>query len=184
MKRKYYNSFTALMLVLTPAWMWLAWYLTPSQKMVTAIIDKTVIDSAARKHASLNWVLNHYKLNKTSSSGYSLQKDYFGFHPKQNSDFSLRGLERFTAAQLDKLSIDCDAMYITDTYGVSKHEWFSKKPGNAEAGVLYGGLSEQDLHLLKRMKENGKLIITEFNTIGAPTKPELRARFENLFHVK
>jgi hypothetical protein len=34
------------------------------------------------------------------------------------------------------------------------------------------------------MKEKGKLIITEFNTIGSPTKHELRAQFEKLFHIQ
>src|SRR5687768_15009748 len=176
MKRKYI-LITALLLVFAPVWMFLAWFITPSEKMVIAIVDKTVVDSLATKHASLNWLLNHYKLNKTSSSGYSLTKDYFGFHPRPDNKFAIRGLERFSTSQLDKLSNDCDALYIADTYGISKQEWFAKKPGNTDAGVLYGGLSEEDLHLLKKMKEKGKLIITEFNTIGSPTKPELRAQF-------
>ncbi len=47
-------------------------------------------------------------------------------------------------------------------------------------GIIYGGLSTQDIELLQNMKDKKKLIITEFNTIGLPTRPELRKGFEDV----
>jgi len=45
-------------------------------------------------------------------------------------------------------------------------------------------MSEQDVQLLQKMKEKHKLVISEFNTIGAPTSEKNRSDFENLFGVK
>jgi hypothetical protein len=107
--------------------------------------------------------------------------DYFGFFPAANEQFKLKGLERFSRDQLSNLSDDADLVYFTDTYGVYKNEWY-KRPTPAERlGLIYGGMSRQDIGLLKDMKARHKLMIAEFNSIGSPTAPPVREEFESLF---
>jgi len=161
--------------------MWLAWYFTPKTKLVVAIIDKTVLDQDKQEHISLTWVLNNNRFTKTSTEHYHNGSDYYGFFPLENEKFRLKGLERFSSDQIKQLSTDADVVYFTDTYGIYKKEWYSQKQGTERSGLLYGGLSTQDVELLQDMKAKHKLIITEFNTIGSPTNADNRNKFENLF---
>lgn len=175
----------ALLAVLfLPLWMWLAWLLTPSQQLVVAIVDKTEINQQGQEHASLTWILNHERYTKTPSKRYDVGNDYYGFFPQADEKFRIKGLERFSPAQLEKLSEDCDVAYFTDTYGVSNNEWYSQTSGTERSGILYGGLSRQDLFFLQKMKENKKLILTEFNCIGSPTDSIVRGEFEQLFGLR
>jgi hypothetical protein len=184
MKKRKFILLLFLVILLLPLWMWLAWLLTPKKKLVAAIVDKTVMTKNGQEHVSFTWVLNHERFTKTKSSLYSTSHDYFGFFPLENENYRLKGLERFSAALLDKLSADADLVYFTDTYGIYRNEWYVKKNVSERSGIVYGGMSEQDIALLEKMKAKRKLIITEFNTIGSPTKPEIRSSFENLFAVK
>lgn len=184
MKKRKLIFVLLLVIVFLPLWMWLAWLLTPKKKMVAVIVDKTVMTKSGQEHMSFTWVLNQERFTKTHSSLYQTHHDYFGFFPLENANYRLKGLERFSPALLDKLSSDADLVYFTDTYGVYRNEWYTQKNISERSGLLYGGMSEQDMGLLQRMKEKHKLIITEFNTIGSPTKPEIRSAFENLFAVK
>ena len=171
-------------IVAIPILMWIFWLVSPHKKLVVAIVDKTVLDQTGQEHISLNWVLNHHKYTKNSKEGYQIERDYFGFFPKDNDKFRLRGLERFSPSQLRQLSDDVDLTYITDTYGIYNQEWFHQKEEQKSSGILYGGLSIQDLAFLKLMKAKNKLVITEFNTIGSPTSVEIRTQFESLFGMK
>lgn len=169
---------------LLPLWMWLGWVITPKKKLVVAIVDKTVLTKQGQEHISLNWVLNHQRFTKTSTAAYSTSNDYFGFFPLEDEHFKLKGLERFTAAQLDKLSDDADLAYFTDTYGIFNNEWYTGKNVTERSGKIYGGMSKEDIGLMQRMKDKHKLIITEFNSIGSPTEPATRALFEEMFSLK
>lgn len=171
-------------IVSIPLLMWLFWFFTPGEKLVVAIIDKTVLDGKGQEHISLNWILNHEKLKKNNKDSYQITRDYFGFFPKDNNKFRLKGLERFSNAQLITLSNDADLVYITDTYGIYNQEWYHEQNKQGSSGILYGGLSKNDISFLKLMKAKHKLILTEFNTIGSPTAPEIRGQFESLFGMK
>lgn len=173
-----------LAILLLPLWMWLAWLLTPKKQLVMAIVDKTEITRAGQEHASLTWILNHERYTKTPTKSYKVGEDYFGFFPQKDEKFRVRGLERFTEQQLEKLSQDCDVAYFTDTYGVYNNEWFSGKSSTERSGILYGGMSRQDIRFLQKMKEKKKLILTEFNTIGSPTDSAIRQEFETLFGLQ
>lgn len=149
-----------------------------------AIIDKTEITTSGQEHVSLSWVLDHERFTKTSTEPYHVSRDYFGFFPLQKEAFRLKGLERLSDQQLDQLSNDASAAYFTDTYGVFTNEWYAQKNVAERSGIVYGGMSLQDVQLLAKMKEKHKLIITEFNSIGSPTAPEIRQQFENMFGMK
>lgn len=164
--------------------MWLAWLITPNTKMVLAIVDKTVLSKKGQEHISLNWILNHEKYTKTSDKAYEVSRDYFGFFPEDNEKFRLKGLESFSYSQLEQLSRDTDMVYLTDTYGIYNNEWFQNVDMNERSGLLYGGLSDKDVYLLKQMMQKNKLIIAEFNTIGSPTSYRNRKKFEDMFRMK
>ncbi|WP_231962872.1 hypothetical protein [Aquirufa nivalisilvae] len=165
--------------------MFLFWFFTPSTKWVAAIVDKSVLTPAGDEHISFTWLLNQKRLTKTNADRYQIDHDYFGFFPKDNDKFRIKGLERFSSSQLRQLSEDADMAYFTDTYGIYKQEWYHKNVGETVGfGMLYGGLSKQDLDFLQLMKEKRKLIITEFNTIGSPTTKENREKFESMFGMR
>lgn len=181
LKRKIYFSLGFLFFL--PIIMWLFWLGTPKKKLVAIIVDKTVGSAAREQHSSFTWILNNQRFAKNTSSLYNNRNDYFGFFPLKNEKFRVKGLERFSPEMLEKLSNDADMVYFTDTYGVYKNEWYHKDH-EAGGGLLYGGMSEQDIQLLQDMKSKHKLIISEFNTIGSPTSDMIRGDFENLFGLK
>jgi hypothetical protein len=172
-----------LIVLLTPFWMLLAWYLTPGRKLVVAIVDKTVVKKPGQEHLSLHWILHQQKFTKNDKELYDINKDYFGFFPLEKERYELKGLERFNEEQLQQLSADADIAYITDAYGVFKNEWFKEGNPSDRSGIVYGGMSEQDLTFLEYMKDRKKLIITEFNAIGSPTSIRNRERFQQTFRM-
>lgn len=182
MKKKLFFGFL-LILIFIPTLMYLAWNITPNTKLVVAIIDKTVLTKDGQEHLSLHWVLNHEKYTKTSEKAYKTDHDYFGFFPEKEEEYKLKGLERFSDSKLKQLSVDADLVYFTDTYGIYNNEWFHNGDEEEPSGMLYGGLSDNDLELLELMQENNKLIITEFNTIGSPTSVFNRKKFEKIFGI-
>jgi len=172
-----------LVVLLTPVLMLITWYLTKKRKLVLAIVDKTVLTTKGQEHISLDWVLNQEKFTKNDKDLYKKNKDYYGFFPEENEKFKLKGLERFGKAQLEKLSNDVDACYFTDTYGIYKNEWYKQGDAKERSGIVYGGMSIQDLSFLKLIRAKHKLIITEFNCLGSPTLPAVRNDFQNMFGI-
>ena len=181
MKKKKNILLSIIVVVLLPFWMWLAWWLTPKRKLTVAIVDKTVLDKNGQEHISLDWVLNQQKFTKNRSALYSPDHDYFGFFPGSDDHYRIKGLERMRLDGLRQLASDADMVYFTDTYGIYKREWYKKVPDNERSEVLYGGMSMQDIGLLKEMKTRHKLMIAEFNAIGSPTAVDVRHQFEELF---
>lgn len=184
MKKKNIIITGIIVVSVIPLWMFLAWVIWPKKKLTIAIIDKTVLTTNGQEHVSLTWVLNNQKFTKNKTELYKVDRDYFGFFPKENQQFKLKGLERFTDQELEKLSNDADAAYITDAYGIYKQEWFSGKMTTERSGVLYGGMSEHDINLLQKLKAKNKLIVSEFNCIGSPTSITVRNKFEQSFGVR
>ncbi len=166
-----------------PVWMFIYWLATPKKKLVVAIIDKTVLTQKGQEHVSLNWVLNQEKYTKTKTALYQRDRDYYGFFPLDNEKYQIKGLERFNTEQLDQLGKDADVAYITDAYGIYKNDWYSQSYAKERSGIIYGGMSEQDLYFLSQMQDNHKLIITEFNCLASPTTPIVRSGFEKKFGI-
>ena len=164
--------------------MWLTWLLWPKTKLVVAIIDKTVLTTEGQEHISLTWLLNQERYTKTSSKPYHISDDYFGFFPLDNEQFRLKGLERFSTDQLVRLSDDADMVYFTDTYGIFRNEWSQQQSDTERSGLVYGGMSQQDIDLLRIMKDKKKLIVSEFNTIASPTPAPIRHAFEDMFKLR
>lgn len=170
--------------VCLPAFMLLSWYLGKKRKLTLAIIDKTVLTTKGQEHISLDWILNQERFTKNDKDLYKKGEDYYGFFPGENESFKLKGLERFNDPQLAQLGKDVDGAYLTDTYGIFKNEWYKKGDEKEPSGLIYGGMSVQDLTFLKQVRGRHKLIITEFNCLGSPTLPAVSHQFEKMFGVK
>jgi len=183
-KMKKLLLFALSAVLLTPLWMWLGWCLTPHRKLTVAIIDKTVTGPLRQEHISLDWVLNQQRFSKTPNTGYEPDRDYFGFFPGDGFHYRLKGLERFSTDDLDRLSADADLVYFTDTYGVYSADWYPRLPQGTASRLLYGGMSAQDMQLLRDIKARHKLAIAEFNSVGSPTPEVLRHEFEALYGLR
>lgn len=173
-----------VLIALLPLWMLIAWRFTSRKKLVVAIIDKTVLTPKGQEHASLTWVLNNGRYAKNKHQLYNVSHDYYGFFPKDSMRYRIKGLERFTSDQLDQLSRDADILYCTDAYGIYRNEWYAGSNQTERSGIIYGGLSQQDVDLMERMKAAHKLVMAEFNCVGSPTAGDIEARFEQLFHIQ
>ena len=175
---------TLVFFLLTPAWMRLAWEFTPRKVMNLMIVDKTVLNSSSVKHRSVNWILDHEKYIKSDSNYYEIDKDYYGFFPGENENYTVKDFDNMSDEELDSIADYNDALYFTDTYGVFVNEWYRHRDIHEESHSIYGGLSEKDLKMMEKMKARKKLIITEFNMIGMPTPADVRTYFENTFRIK
>jgi hypothetical protein len=174
--------FPAILLI--PVVMLFTWLLWPKKKMVVAIIDKTVLTTEGQEHASLTWILTNKKYSKTNSALYAVDRDYFGFFPKDSNRYELHGLENFSTSQIEKLSNDADMIFFTDAYGIYANEWYKNGNVSDRSGLIYGGLHKNDVELMRLMKAKKKLVIAEFNCLGSPTKPGIDSIFKGLFGVQ
>jgi hypothetical protein len=166
-----------------PAWMFLTWWLWPKRKLTIAIVDKTVLTRKGQEHSSLVWLLTNQKFTKNNSKLYNIGSDYYGFFPKEKGNYQIKGLERFSENELQRLSEDADAAYITDAYGIYRKEWYNEVEKSERSSIIYGGLSSEDLTLMQKMKAQKKLIITEFNCMASPTSYQVREQFQREFGV-
>lgn len=162
---------------------WLFWFFKPEKKLNIYILDKTVPTTERTEHKSFNWILNHNHYVKPDGGLYNINKDYYGFFPinSKSQEFDFRSIRIHEIMDVAK---SYDMLYYTDTYGVYYNEWY--KQGTADAKhtqKVYGGLNQNDYLLLKEMKEQGKLIITEFNLYDAPTNGLIREKVEDLFDL-
>lgn len=170
-------------LILFPFILWFIWKISASTQMNIFIMDKTVASSECSEHNAFNGVLTHQKYVKNNNTLYSSVENYFGFFPKEKSAFLIKDLEKYSNRQIDSLADFYSMAYYTDTYGLTKNDWFGKKEPSAFSMKLYGGLDENDVRFLEKMKEKNKLIIAEFNFLAKPTADAVRANAESLLDI-
>ncbi|MDP2189526.1 MAG: hypothetical protein Q8J69_12680 [Sphingobacteriaceae bacterium] len=174
-----------ILIFASPLIMLLVWFLQPKQPLAITVIDKTVLNTSNEEHASLFWHLNHEKyVHPITRKRFNPDRDYYGFFPGLNGQYQIKGLSQLTVNQLDSVANFSDFLYFTDTYGIFEQEWNKSISANERSGVIYGGLSVADLHVMNKAKSLGKTIITEFNCIGSPTAETERSAFEALFNLK
>lgn len=173
-----------LLILLSPFILHGIWLLKPAIPLDLLIVDKTVSDKEKNEHASFIWLINNLKVVRTvNQTLYSLD-DYYGFFPHENEKFTISDFENLDTNALSLLAKQNQAIYITDSYGVYSNEWYQHQQISERSNLIYGGLTANELHLLERMKNEHKLILTEFNCIGSPTPKSIRKKFEDLFHVR
>lgn len=187
-RRKYLIIF--IFIIGLPLWMWVAWLLTPIKPLNIAIVDKTVLTQQVREHVSFNWVLTNMRIVNKERKFYRPVSDYFGVFPERVDVFDpklkayeKKGFERYSYQQIDSIADALDMIYYADTYGIYSNEWLNILILE-HSRLLYGGMSETDIHMLSAMKSRKKLILTEFNDMATPTEQGIRDQFTALFGVK
>jgi hypothetical protein len=173
-----------IILLFTPLWMWIAWLFTPKKILNVVIVDKTVLNTKCTEHCSFTWILDNQRYCKPDMHLYSIPKDYYGFFPKEDKKYETHGLETLSYPELDSLAGVADVTYFTDTYGIYYNEWYLHHDEKERSRIIYGAMNEKDLYFLRGMKNNKKLILTEFNDIESPTSGSVRKEFEEMFNIK
>ncbi|MBA4405924.1 hypothetical protein C0389_01485 [bacterium] len=173
-----------ILISILPFIMYATWVFQPKKKLQLAIIDKTVLTIDGNEHKSLNWILTNDKYCTLERQLYSVSDDYYGFFPQKDKKYAVRDFENFDSLMLKKFVDKTDAIFMTDTYGLYKKEWFGSNLRSEYSPLIYGGTSQKEINLLKMMKAEHKLIISEFNTIASPTTMNIRVQFEAMFGLK
>jgi len=173
-------------LLLTPLWSFLIWLIKPVKPIDILIIDKTVLFNTGPEHRSFNWILTHHKYSKPDRKLYKVKSDYLGFFPiERGVAWYKTDLDSFSNQKLDSLADALDMIYMTDMYGIYANEWYLDTILWKERSQrIYGGMSENDLYLLKRLKSQQKLLLTEFNYYHHPTPYYIRKQAGDLINIK
>lgn len=145
------------------------WQLKKDKQLNVAIINKTVPSTDYTEHIGLNWLLQAEKVVKEDGDSYGLS-DYYGYHPNSS-----------TAKQsLPKKYDDMNLIYLVDSYGVYKNE------GTDQPELIDGGISMTEWDaIFKRLQSTKPVtLITEFNTLAAPTTEEVRQHMSSVLSVQ
>ncbi|UCS92524.1 hypothetical protein KZP23_17785 [Echinicola marina] len=169
--------------VVIPGLSHLAWKFSTPKNINVVIMDKTVSDQERLEHRSLFWAMKHLNIRREDGQFYQFDKDYLGFYPQENGKHKIKSLQQYRPQALDSLTQAMDILYFADTYGVYEAD-FRNNNKNAYSEKIYGGLSQKDVDFLSKSIDQEKLVIAEFNTMGAPTSPELRLEFEEIMKIK
>ncbi|BDX39530.1 hypothetical protein CYCD_28850 [Tenuifilaceae bacterium CYCD] len=162
--------------------LYLVWSLKPKQKLNIYILDKTVVLKDRPEHKAFVWLLNQNGYVGPDGKPYSASRDYWGFFPIDlpNQIFDFKAIR---INEVDTYAAVYDAAYYTDCYGVYSFEWYKNIAQPIHSSKVFGGLNQNDYLLLKKMKEDGKLIIGEYNMFSTPTNALIRSKAEALFNL-
>jgi hypothetical protein len=191
-KHPYLFSFI-LILIATPFLFRYLWNKEGRCPLNILVVDKTVLDPNRQEHKPLFWILEHEKYVKKNEHPFDVNSDYYGFFPDGKGGYKVKDFANYSESMLDSLARKCDVAYYTDTYGIYAGEWFERYPNEQRRNpkmsslepseLIYGGMNMAEVNLLKRLKAQGKLIITEFNVIGTPTSTSVTHEFEKEFKM-
>lgn len=183
MKRKTILLFILFLPILIPLVSFLFWWIQEDKPLKILIYDMTVPFEERDEHKSLSWVLINQKYTRSSQLN-KLNSDYKGFFPQSDFKFVTKDFSKLTKEEVYQAADSLDMVYYTDTYGVYTNEWYGSMMINERSSKIYGGLHDNDLLLLQRLKDTGKLILAEFNFLASPTARDLRLQAEKLLDVK
>ncbi len=160
------------------------WYFTPGVSLQILVMDKTVRDQTYQEHQGIFWTLDHLKYQKSGGGFYRSDRDYLGFFPNGQADYGAsKDLAGKSEDEIKSLVDKTQLIYLADSYGVYESD-FIKEKQDEKSKKIYGGLDYSDIQLLKIAKDQGKVIVAEYNSIASPTPKPIRTEFENLMGVK
>ncbi|CAM3784132.1 hypothetical protein [Marinicrinis lubricantis] len=158
-----------LLAVLTsPFWLW---RIAPAHEMNVIIVDKTIQDLSYREHLGLLWVLNQQKIVKPEGGYYSLEEDYYGFHPEEGE-----------SKELPSTLPKADLIYLADTYGVSLEE--PRNENDAQTSRQTGLTVSEAEAIRQGLIFHGGTLIAEYNTLAYPTTEEARLNLQDLLQLR
>jgi len=150
-----------IILVLIPVISWLLWSFKPTHPLKILVVNKTVLSFDRNEHRALFWLLIHDKYVKPDNKVYKMTRDYFGFHPIKPPKSRKYDVHRVKLTEIDNLVNDYDIVYYVDTYGVFFNEWYRGRDTEDKGTLIEGGLNNNDYLFLKKLHEEGKMIIAE-----------------------
>lgn len=167
---------TIVVIVLILTLPFIIWKGKPSKILNVIIIDKTVPDITYREHKGFMWILNNLKIkNGNSNTTFNYDKNYYGFFPLPN--------EKYMTKELPEHLGNPNLIYLTDTYGVYKEDFYKNNMQGNRSEIIYGGTKESEVEGIKNaLKDN--TIIGEFNTLASPTDSKAREELQNIFGLK
>ncbi len=180
LQHKFLLAFLAVLLVL-PLLMWGLWLVSPHKDLNIITIDKTSMTEQGQERKSLYWIL-HYKKYTNFSSLISLKDSHYGFLPRDCDNFAIRDLSDLERQEIENLADVNNLMYVLDTYGVYKSDWFKNFNLPARNNLIYGGLNHADFELINAMHSRNKTVVLEFNSIVPPTSSDIRQKIENKYN--
>lgn len=172
-KTKYIYIIIFLVVILLFNMPRILWEVSKSKDLNVFIVDKTVPDETYREHKSLVWILNNQKYVKSEGkSSYEYKNDYYGFFPKANKEYEIS----------DKLDIptNTNLIYIADTYGVYTEEYYGDSKKGNKSERIYGGITLDEVNIIKKAVYNGSDLVAEFNTFGSPTDNDTKETLYDL----
>ncbi|MDX9846428.1 MAG: hypothetical protein RBT74_05550 [Tenuifilaceae bacterium] len=160
----------------------IGWRFKEKRVLNVYILDKTVTRSDRPEHKSLIWVLNTNRFVLPNQKSYNNTEDYYGFFPIdiKKEAFDFRSIR---INEVDTYAAIYDVAYYADCYGVHSFEWYKGKSKPISSQKIYGGLNQNDYLLMKKMLENGKLVIGEYNIFSSPTNALVRSKTEELLGI-
>jgi hypothetical protein len=148
----------------------LRWTFQPKIPLNITTVNKTVPTFEREKHKSFTWILtNNRFVKKGNKSSYSAVKDYYGFSPTRPLREHGSKKNDYRLNDIINLADSSDAIYFTDTYGISFNDWYIGINKSRKPRQIYGGLNNNDNLLIKEMKERNKLVIMEYNAFDYPS---------------
>ena len=172
-----------LFLLLLPLFMWCFWTITPHKDLNMITIDKTSMTQEGLERKSLYWIL-HYKKYTNFGNLPSLIDGHYGFLPRDCGNYAIRDLDNLDEQEIENLADVNNLMFVLDTYGVYKSNWFKDFHLPARDNLIYGGLNQGDLDLIDAMHRRNKTVILEFNSIVPPTSSFIRQKIENKYNFE
>lgn len=168
-------SIIAVILIIL-AFPFIIWRVKPSKMLNVLIIDKTVPDTTYREHKGFVWILNNLKIkNENLNTAFKYDENYYGFFPLKN--------EKYIVKELPENIKKPNLIYLTDTYGVYKEDFYKNKVQGNRTEIIYGGTKGKEVDKIKNVLNNNT-IIGEFNTLASPTDIEARKELEDIFGLK
>lgn len=160
--------------------MWSFW---PNEKFNSLVIDKTVPDVDRKEHQAYHWILKNENKQTPEGEEYKPEKDYLGFFPDA-TEAKVKDVEPLDDSSLDSLANALDMIYYVDAEGIDASDWPEHIDTSNGSAIAYGGVSQKEFSLLRKMDNQNKLILAEYNTLAYPTEPKVRVQLEELFELK
>ncbi|PRR81688.1 hypothetical protein [Clostridium vincentii] len=152
------------------------WSTEPSKNLNVLIINKTVPDNSYREHKGFMWILNNLKItNGDSNTSFEYDNSYYGFFPLADENYSIK--------DLPEEIINPNLIYMADTYGVYKEDFYKNNLSRNKSEIIYGGTKVDEVEKIKKSL-NDNTIIGEFNTLTTTTDVEAKEALEDIFGLK
>jgi|WetSurMetagenome_2_1015567.scaffolds.fasta_scaffold00001_205 hypothetical protein len=162
------------------------WTFQAKKPIGIVIVDKTVPTLDREKHKSFNWIMtNNRYVNKETNSSYSFRKNYYGFYPTRPlKDKKWDNVRYNMEDAIKNLPAKNDAVYFTDTYGVTFSDWYPAYNPPRRTRRLEGALNGMDNVFIQEMKNKNKLVILEYNAFDWPTGEYESFRLQERLGIK